>query len=176
MKSPIIETEHYLIRPFKESDAELWQVWDVDEAVQEHMPEPPNEPKDVSEQHVYIQECEDDDEGYYWSIETKTGETIGTVALTDMNEYHKIAEIGIVIGNRDWWGRGVATEVVRAVVQYAFDTLGIKRISAEAESGNIGIAKVLEKVGFAQDGLFISARIKKGSRIDVKHYGIVNKQ
>ncbi len=176
MKSPILETEHYLIRPFKESDAELWQKWDVDEAVQEHMPEPMNESQDIAGQYAYIKECEADEEGRYWSIETKTGETIGTVALTDINEYHKIAEIGIVIGDKTWWGKGAATEVVRAIVDYAFDTLGLMRVSAEAEAGNIGIAKVLEGVGFTQDGLFVSARVKKGVRINVKHYGIMNRQ
>jgi ribosomal-protein-alanine N-acetyltransferase len=176
MKSPTIETERYIIRPFREPDATLWQVWDIDEEVQAHMPDPPNKPQDIGEQYAYIKECEADKTGYYWSIETKAGETIGTVALTDINEYHKLAEIGIIIGEKSWWGKGVATEVVGAVVKYAFGSLGIVRVNAEAEADNIGIAKVLENVGFVQDGHFVSARAKKGTRVDVKHYGIVNGQ
>ena len=34
--------------------------------------------------------------------------------------------------------------------------------------------EVLEKVGFSMDGEFLSARVKNGQRVDVKHYGIVN--
>lgn len=172
MKSPIIETDSYTIRPFTDSDAELWQVWDVDPEVQAHMPEPVNEPQDISEQLEYIKECETEEDGYYWSIDTKDGTTIGTVALTDINDYHKLAELGIVIGDKSFWGKGVASEVVAAVVQYAFTNLNIKRISAEAEAANVGVQKVLERAGFEQDGVFKSARVKNGQRIDVLHFGI----
>lgn len=174
MKSPIIETDNYSIRPFKDTDAELWQVWDVDPEVQAHMPEPANEPQDISEQLEYIKECEAEEDGYYWSIDTKDGTTIGTVALTDINDYHKLAELGVVIGDKNFWGKGVASEVVAAVVQYAFTNLGIVRISAEAEVGNIGVQKVLERAGFEQDGVFKSARVKNGQRIDVLHFGITH--
>lgn len=174
MKSPIIETNNYIIRPFTDSDAALWQVWDVDPEVQAHMPEPVNEPQDISEQHEYIRECEAEEDGYYWSIDTKVGTTIGTVALTDINDYHKLAELGVVIGDKSFWGKGVASEAVTAVVQYAFTNLGIVRISAETEAGNIGVQKVLERAGFEQDGVFKSARVKNGERIDVHHYGITH--
>lgn len=174
MKASIIKTTNYVIRPFRDSDAELWQVWDVDPEVQTHMPEPPNEPQDISEQYEYIKECEADEDGYYWSIETKGGVTIGTVALTDINEYHKIAELGVVVGDKSYWGKGAATEVVKAIVEYAFNNLDIIRINAEAEAGNIGIQKVLTEAGFSQDGTFYSARVKNSSRIDVVHFGIVN--
>jgi [ribosomal protein S5]-alanine N-acetyltransferase len=173
MKSPRIESEIYLLRPFKTSDAELWQNWDVDPDVQAFMPEPFNEPQDIEEQYKYIEECEADKEGYYWSIETKDGVTIGTTALTEFNDRHRVANLGIVIGDKEHWGKGVATEVVTTLVKYAFKHLHISRISAEAEEGNIPMMKVLEKTGFTQDGIFESARMKNGQRITVYHFGIV---
>jgi len=175
MKAPIIETTSYRIRPFKDSDVDLWQVWDVDPDVQAHMPEPMNEPQTLEEQLEYIKECKAEEDGYYWSIETKDGITIGTVALTDINKHHRIAELGVVVGDKAYWGKGVATEVVIAVVQYAFTDLGIDRISAEAEAGNVGVQKVLSTAGFKQDGLFKAARIKNGKRVDVLHFGAVKK-
>lgn len=174
MKAPRIETERYILRSFKEEDALLWQMWDVDPEVQTHMPEPVNVPQDIKEQYVYITECEVDPEGYYWSIETKEGETIGTIALTDIDAHHKITDLGIVIGDKNFWGKGVATEVVSTLVRYAFQNLGIQRVSAEVEAGNIPMQKVFEAVGFLRDGEFKSARAKQGRRIDVFHYGIMN--
>ncbi len=174
MNAPTIRTERFIIRPFKDADAKLWQSWDVDPEIQAHTPEPINEPQDIAEQHEYIKECEEEEDGYYWSIEAKTGPTIGTVALTDINEHHKLAEIAILIGDKDYWGKGVATEVVTAVINFAFYELGVVRISAETEAGNIAVSKVLEKVGFIQDGEFLSARVKNGQRVDVNHYGILN--
>jgi RimJ/RimL family protein N-acetyltransferase len=68
----------------------------------------------------------------------------------------------------------VATEVISIVLDFAFNKLGLVRISAETEADNIAVSKVLEKVGFIQDGEFLSARVKNEQRVDVKHYGIVN--
>jgi ribosomal-protein-alanine N-acetyltransferase len=175
MKAPTIKTEKYTLRPFKQADAELWQIWDVDSEIQAFMPEPLNEPKDIDVQYDYIKECEAEENGYYWSIELNNGTTVGTVALTDINEHHKLAEIGVVIGAKDYWGKGVATEVITAVVDYAFTELGIVRIVAEAEAENVAVSKVLERVGFTHDGTFYSARVKSGQRIDVLHYGIIKK-
>jgi ribosomal-protein-alanine N-acetyltransferase len=173
MKSPLIQTSRYAIRPFQAEDAALWQVWDVDPDVQGHMPEPANEPQPLAEQLAYIAECESDDEGYYWSIEANGGPTIGTVALTEFDAHHKTADFGIVIGDKTYWGKSVATEVGAAVVGYAFSNLNIEHIGAEVEGANVPMQRVLEKIGFTQDGLFKSARVKNGRRIDVAHFGIV---
>lgn len=173
MKAPVIPTERFILRPFKESDAQLWQIWDVDIEVQSYLPEPLNKEQDIREQYKFIRECEEEEDGLYWSIESKEGITIGTVALTAINEHHKLAELGIVIGNKDYWGKGVATEVIGTVIDHAFSSLTIERVSAEIESANIAIAKVLEKVGFLHDGTFLAARVKDNQRIDVKHYGIL---
>ena len=70
MKASTIETDRFIIRPFKEADAKLWQSWDVDPEIQAHMPEPMNEPQDIAQQYEYIKECEEEEEdGYYWSID-----------------------------------------------------------------------------------------------------------
>jgi [ribosomal protein S5]-alanine N-acetyltransferase len=173
MKSPTITSDRHLIRPFKTSDAELWQTWDTDPEVQAFMPEPRSEAQDISTQYEYINECENDEEGFYWSIETLDGFTIGTVALTEFNEYHGVANLGIVIGNKNYWGKGIATEVITAVVHYAFEHLNIFSIGAEVEEGNTPMMKAFEKVGFKQDGLFESARLKNKRRINVHHFSIV---
>ena len=174
MTSPTINTQNYIIRPFKKEDVLLWQKWDIDPEIQAHMPEPKNLPQDISKQYEYIEECEKDDEGYYWSIETIEGVTIGTVSLFEINSHHKTGSVGIIIGDKNYWGKGVATEVLLALVKYVFENLDIYRISAEVEAGNVSIQKVLTKAGFVQGGLFKNARVKDGRRIDVLHFGIVN--
>ncbi len=173
MISPIIQTEQCTLRPFRKEDALLWQAWDIDPEIQAHMPEPKNEPQDIGEQYDYMQECEDDKEGYYWSIETKDGTAIGTVSLFDINPHHKVAGLGIVIGDKNYQGKGMATDVIRSLVERSFQGFGIEYIGAEVEEGNVPMQKVFEKAGFVQDGLFKGARAKAGKRIDVLHFSIV---
>ena len=162
------------MRPFKKEDALLWQTWDIDPEIQAHMPEPKNEAKDLSTQYEYIEGCENDEDGYYWSIETKDGVTVGTVSLFEINSHHKTTNLGIVIGDKEYWGNGVATEVVSTIKEYTFNTLEIERISAEIEEENLPMKKVFEKTGFKQDGIFKNARVKNGRRINVLHFGICN--
>merc|ERR1711964_838776 len=64
---------------------------------------------------------------------------------------HKVS-IGYWLGE-PFWGRGYATEAVRAVTDYAFRELGVSRIEATAYSTNIGSCKVLEKAGFLKEGI-----------------------
>jgi len=172
MKSPTIKTENYIIRPLKKEDASLWQEWDVDEEIQAHMPEPKNEVQDISGQYEYIEECEKDKEGYYWSIETSEGVTIGTVSLFEVYTHHKLANVGIVVGDKNYWGKGVATEVFQTLVPYAFEHLDISYIGAEVEADNTPMTRVFEKVGFTLDSLFKNARVKGEKRIDVLHFGV----
>ena len=176
MEAPKIASESYTLMPFKTSDAELWQKWDTDPEVLAYMPEPFNEFQSMEKQYAYIEECARDATGWYWSIETKDGVTIGTVALTEFSRYHGVTDLGIVIGDKNYWGRGVATEVIVALLDYAFDHLNIFRIGAEVEEGNAPMMKVLKKAGFKQDGFFESARVKKGKRINVYHFGITKRR
>ncbi len=174
MKSPQIKSPNYTIRPFEKEDALLWQKWDTDPEIQAHMPELRNEAQDISTQYEYIEECENDEDGYYWSIETRDRTTIGIVSLFEIDPHHKTVDLGIVIGDKEYWGKGVATEVVNTIKEYAFNTLGIARISAEVEEDNLPMKKVFEKTGFEQDGVFRNARAKNGKRINVLHFGICN--
>lgn len=53
----------------------------------------------------------------------------------------------------DQWGRGIVTEAVRQLVHHGFDALGLHRIWASCLPENPGSARVLEKLGFRQEGL-----------------------
>lgn len=170
MKSPTIKCGEYELHPFTEEDARLWEKWDVDPEIQAHMPEPKNKPISLEEQLSYIKECEEDTEGYYWSIRTKDGVAIGTVALTDINSYHQSAELGIMIGDKNYWGKGVATAICTCLSEYAINNLKIRLITAEVEIDNIGMIKTLKKVGFTQDGHFKNARVKNDGYTDVLHF------
>ncbi len=172
MISPTLQTKNYTIRPLNANDISLWQLWDTDPKIQAYMPEPVNTAQTHQEHLEYLSECEKDVNGYYWSIETQDGITIGTVSLTEINFHHKTAEIGIVIGNQDYWGKGVATEIISELIAYSFKNLDIAYIQAEVEAENIPMQKVLEKVGFKKDGIFEKARIKNGHRINVVHLSI----
>jgi [ribosomal protein S5]-alanine N-acetyltransferase len=93
---------------------------------------------------------------YCWAIALKssagdTGEHIGTMGL-HCNHEHRHAEVGYTIAI-DHWGKGYATEALRAVIGFGFLRVGLARIHAGYYTRNPASGRVLEKCGFVQEGL-----------------------
>lgn len=87
--------------------------------------------------------------------DTANGKFIGTAKVNFMSEEgrkHGIADIGIMLGERDYWGRGLSVDVLRAVSGYAFDQLKARKLSAGAFSVNEPVIKAFLRIGFRIDG------------------------
>jgi ribosomal-protein-alanine N-acetyltransferase len=94
------------------------------------------------------------------------GEAVGGVGVflqQDVERYS--AEIGYWIGEA-FWGRGLATTVVRAFTDYAFDAFDLCRIYANVFEWNPGSCRVLEKAGYALEGRLRSSAVKDGFVLD----------
>lgn len=73
---------------------------------------------------------------------------IGTASLHKINWIDRKGEIGYMIGDQDYWGKGVASEIIGLLINYGFNRLNLNKITAGVVDGNIGSAKALEKNGF----------------------------
>ena len=83
-----------------------------------------------------------------WAIVPKGGTaSVGTVGLTFSMQDARIAKFGIVIA-RASWGKGLGTSSARMVRDYAFGTLGLRELHAEALQRNLRSTRLLQKVGF----------------------------
>ncbi|MEO6903548.1 MAG: GNAT family N-acetyltransferase [Bacteroidia bacterium] len=89
---------------------------------------------------------------YTFAIENKlNGEFIGLFGLKLGTKKYKIAEVWYKI-HVDFWKKGYATESLKAVINFAFDTLKLHRIEAGCAVENIGSINVLEKCGMIREG------------------------
>ncbi len=82
-------------------------------------------------------------------------------------------EIGYGIPEAQAQGKGYATEGVRLLVQYLFMGYPVERIVAFTEEGNRASQRVLEKVGFQQEGLLRRATFRDGQWRNMAIYGIL---
>jgi ribosomal-protein-alanine N-acetyltransferase len=165
--SKIITTERLVLRPYEEGDISFWNKWNLDPEVQRFMPELKNEAMSDAAQRLFLQECKNNPEDIYWTIVWGKGnEPVGTITLFEINKHHGIAELGIVIGEKDYWGKGIAKEAIQAVLVFAVSDLGLRRIVAEYEEGNIALEKALLSCGFQQECVCKESRIKNGKPIN----------
>lgn len=165
-----------ILRAYQKEDISFWQKWDADQSVQAYMPEVLSTSMSAEEQLAYFEECKNEDDAYYWSIIWKEDNAlVGNIALTDINRHHGIGELGIVVGEKEYWGKGIATDAIKLVLAYAFSEMGLRRITAEYEEGNTGLEKALLKNNFQRECVRIQSRMKAGTPINTVSYFILHK-
>lgn len=91
----------------------------------------------------------------FFAIERKAeGDFIGTLKVGSINRYAATADIGIMIGRRDLWGRGLAHDAIAAICRRLFRAEDFRRLTAGAMAINPGMIRAFEKLGFQREGCF----------------------
>lgn len=99
-------------------------------------------------------------------VDEKTDKHIGNIKLGNINWIHRHADIGFIIGEKEFWGKGIAREAIGLIVNYAFKTLNLRKIIAGIYKNNIGSIKACEKVGFVQSHVEKEKYFFEGQYID----------
>lgn len=98
---------------------------------------------------------------------------VGVIGLEMRDDvYRKAPLLGYWLGE-EFWGRGIMTQAVKLVTEYAFANLDIVRIQAGVLSNNPRSMRVLEKAGFAFEGILKKGIFKNGVVLDEWIYGMV---
>lgn len=109
---------------------------------------------------------------FTWAI-TADDKAIGCISMFRKENVHRLTgEIGYYI-DEEYWGKGIATKVIKQVCGYIFSSTDIVRIFAEPFSFNTASCKVLEKCGFTCEGTLRKNAIKTEKIIDTKTYAII---
>lgn len=114
------------------------------------------------------------DTEYVWAIHDERGRHIGFTGLHHIDWRNRKATSGIVIGDRDAWGRGYATDAMRVRTKFAFETLNLHRIESEAFSENAASQRALEKVGYRREGVLRKRTWSEGRWHDSITYAILD--
>ncbi|MDP4013843.1 MAG: GNAT family N-acetyltransferase [Candidatus Nanopelagicales bacterium] len=100
------------------------------------------------------------------------GRHIGNIKLGPTNSLHRRAEVGIMIGDRGYWGRGFATEAIAALSAFAFSEIRIEKLFAGAASVNVASIRAFQAAGFRIEALLpADACDIAGQRCDVVRLG-----
>jgi [ribosomal protein S5]-alanine N-acetyltransferase len=169
----ILETERLRLLPLEPadaerlfpimSDAEVMAHWDVPE-----IDDPALLDAIVEGQLAAVRAGQ----AHHWTIRPLAGgEVLGACDLSDIDRWHKRAEVGFIL-RRGAWGQGFAAEAVTAVVAHAAG-LGLRRLTARTQLGNRRSDAVLEKLGFREEGLLRGHVLRDGERRDVRVFGLL---
>lgn len=78
---------------------------------------------------------------------------IGRCALHNWNKEHKRAEIGYIMEDEKFKGKGLMTEAIDAILDYGFTKMNLNRIEATVGMGNVPSLRLMEKYNFKKEGV-----------------------
>ena len=88
-----------------------------------------------------------------WRIVTTHSGYVGNIRLSHIRWRHRRAEVAILIGRRDQWGKGIATEAIRLVTQFAWNRLDLHKLTAGIVAPNVGSRRAFEKAGYTLEAV-----------------------
>lgn len=112
-------------------------------------------------------------EHVYLGIFSPKGDLLGDVQVANIDWRSRTATLGYGIAKSGDRGKGYATDAVLTLVEFAFDELGLYRITAETAAYNAASCRVLEKCGFVPEGRCRQAIYCAGQRHDRLIYGLL---
>lgn len=93
-------------------------------------------------------------EALCWGIALPdTGVLVGKISLYLFSRQNRRAEVGYILDRRHW-GRGLMSEALAAVLDYAFGELALRRVEADVDPDHAASLALLDRVGFEREGLF----------------------
>lgn len=80
-------------------------------------------------------------------------EHIGNIKLGPINKQHATGDIGLFIGEHQHWGKGYAAQAIELITIYAFEKLGLEKLTASCYASNVGSKKAFLKAGWREEGV-----------------------
>lgn len=106
----------------------------------------------------------------------KDDKPIGYTGLTQIRWFDRSAFIFYIIGEPEYWGKGIATEAGTLVVNYGFTELNLNKISARVFEPNKASINVAKKIGLIHEITFKDEIYIDGTFVDSLHYSILKKE
>lgn len=100
-------------------------------------------------------------------FDVKEKRHIGNIKIGPIHPIHRYGDIGLIIGEKDYWGRGIATMAISLIVEYAFAELNLHKVTASMYEPNQGSYRAFLKNGFNEIGRRKSHCFSQGEYVDL---------
>lgn len=102
------------------------------------------------------------------------GKHIGNIGLHKIDPVHRKAEFGIVIGEKNYWGRGAGQEATSLITRHGFDKLNLHKIYLGVRSDHKAGIQAYSRAGFRKEGLLKEELYRDGRYHDVLWMSMLN--
>jgi diamine N-acetyltransferase len=158
------------LRAIERDDIPLFVKWFNDPEVRQHLAM--YRPLSLAQEEKWFERhAEPDPAEHIFAIETQEGVHIGNVGLHDLNWKDRGGELGIVIGEKAYWGQGYGSDAIMTMLGFAFGELNLHRVFLRVNADNPRAIRSYEKCGLRQEGILRDAVFTEGQ---YKHQHIMS--
>lgn len=176
LPTPTLHTDRLRLRPFADTDSDDLYELQSNARVLRYWDALPW--TDRTRLAGFLDSCRkmaDEGTGARVVIERKSdGAFVGWCTFNTWKPDFRSGALGYCLNEKSW-GHGYATEASRALLQWAFDSLDLNRVQAEADTRNVASGRVLEKLGFVLEGTLREDCIVNGDVSDTWVYGLLRR-
>jgi RimJ/RimL family protein N-acetyltransferase len=172
MKNPYLIGKTLYLRPLEREDAPAVATWFNDPQVRHTLQR--YQPMTVREEEEFLASAGRGEHDLVLGIVLKQDDRlIGATGLHKIDARNRHCAFGIVIGDKDEWGKGYGREATRLVVDHAFETLNLNRVWLHVYEYNPRGIRAYEKVGFKREGVLRQDNFRDGRYWDTIVMGIL---
>lgn len=106
----------------------------------------------------------------------RENQLIGFISLNSIEWNNRSGRLAVGIGEPDYRNRGIGTEVVKLMVQYAFHELNLNRIGLDVISSNQAAIRCYENSGFIVEGTIREGILRDGKKMDRIYMGLLRNE
>ena len=134
-------------------------------------------PNNMNRMETYLQRAYTDSSLAVFAICYRENDVhIGNICLQGINLTDNNAEYAIILGEKDYWGKGVAKEASDLILQHGFMTINLYRICCGTSADNTGMQKLAAYMGMKEEGRQREALFKNGKYVDIIEYGLLRNE
>lgn len=160
------------VRSWRPQDAPALARHANDRAIWRNLKDRFPNPYSLANAEWFIEHCRTEDPESAFAI-VVDDEAVGAIGFEHRGDiWSRSVELGYWLA-QPYWGRGVTTNAVKAMTDWAFDTWSINRVWAGVFAWNPASARVLEKAGYAYEGRLRQSAMKDGELVDELIYAVV---
>lgn len=164
MFGPYLRGESVTLRPADDADPPRFVPWFADMEVTKYLGRP--SAVALYQEVDFFKRVGESKTDVFWMIEFD-GEAVGATGIHAIDWRNAHGTTGIVIGARDKWRRGIASEAMRLRTRYAFRELNLRKLMTEVFVENAASKRALEKAGYRTVGIHRAHFFTRGRHHDV---------
>jgi [ribosomal protein S5]-alanine N-acetyltransferase len=177
VKTPYLIGDQIYLRPLEPSDLnERYLGWLNDAEVSRYMESGVFPQSKAQLEKFYQQVVQSSNQVMLAIADRASDEHIGNVKLGPIHWIYRKATLGIMLGEKRFWGRGIGKEVLRLIVEYAFDRLNLEKVELGVIADHLAAVRCYEQAQFRIEGRMRNGVFCEGQYKDSLWMGLLRSE